>query len=233
MTGLLPETRQHPRKKGKLAGFTLVELLVVMAVLIILIGAAMPALSSLLRSEQLDQAAAYIPGELDHARQYAVAHNTYTWVAFYQDTSATGNYTLYVATIASTDGTDPSNDFANTALTLPSTQLTVVDRFAAFPQLSLKQAGANTWSTLPAAAGNVSSLASVQFTLPVPAKGTTEIFTQAVQFNPAGEARVVADLSDLVELGLRPIKGGTTEDTVNMAVIRIAGMTGQTRLYRP
>jgi prepilin-type N-terminal cleavage/methylation domain-containing protein len=223
----------NPSRASK--GFTLVELLVVMAIITLLAALAGPGIIAMVKAPKIDQAVTSCTSALEWARQYAVANNTYTWVAFYQDnTDATGSK-VYIAILASADGTDPTAGFTVTG-TVPAANYNLLYKITAFPQISLESAGANTWSGLSTPTPTPSSLANnvVNFSLNVPAKGASEQFNQVLQFSPAGEARVSSGLVSLIELGLSPVKGPSNSlDTHNVAVLRVAGMTGQATLYRP
>lgn len=63
-----------------LRGFTLVEMLVVIAIMSILITAAGPALDKLTSSHSPASVATTLTGQLERARSHAMAKNTYVWV---------------------------------------------------------------------------------------------------------------------------------------------------------
>jgi len=214
----------------RVSAFTILELLTVIGIMALVSVASMPAVSALTKSSKINQAMSQITSTLEQARQYAVANNTYTWVAFHQDSTAQEGSKVYVAALGSRDGTDPTDGFTSGG-SVDMTRVTPLTRNTSFAQVQLKQPGANSWPDLP----NVpaSQLAeSVSFRMNIPGKGETA-FNQVVQFTPAGEARVSPGLPSVIELGLRPELGGSVTDANNIAVIRIAGMTGQTRLLRP
>ncbi len=217
-------------------GFTLVELLAVLAIMGLLAAVAMPSFTAMVvNAPKIDQAMASCGSALEQARQYAVANNTYTWVAFYQDTSDATGSKIYTAVLASTDGTDPTNGFTVTGI-VSAGNYVQVSKIASFPQIALESAGINSWIGLSTLTPTPSSLASnvVSFNLNVPAKGTVETFNQVVQFSPAGEARISSGLVSVIELDLNPVKGPSNSlDRHNIAVIRLSGMTGQVTLYRP
>jgi prepilin-type N-terminal cleavage/methylation domain-containing protein len=216
-------------------GFSLIELLTVITITIILTSLCIPELSGLVRASRIDEAVTNCTSALERARQYAVANNTYTWVAFYQDTTDPTGNKVYLATLASTDGTDPTNGFT-VAGPVPASDYILVSKITAFPQMAIEKAGANSWSGLPTITPAPSSLASnvVSFNLNVPPKGAVETFNQVLQFSPAGEARISSGIVSLIEMGLSPVRGANNAlDTKNVAVIRLAGTTGQATLYRP
>jgi Tfp pilus assembly protein FimT len=225
----LPISPSGPVKR-RVSAFTILELLTVIGIMALVSVASMPAVSALTKSSKINQAMSQITSTLEQARQYAVANNTYTWVAFYQDSTAQEGSEVYVATLGSRDGTDPTDGFT-TGGNVDMSRVIPLNRNASFAQVQLKQPGANSWPALPSV--TASQLAgNVTFRINIPGKGETS-FDQVIQFTPAGEARVSPGLPSVIELGLRPELGGNVADANNIAVIRVAGMTGQTRLFRP
>src|SRR5437899_11469206 len=67
------------------AGFTLVELLIVIGIIAVLLVLIAPAFTTIKSAGDVTSAAYTIKGVLDTARTYAKANNTYTWVGFYEE----------------------------------------------------------------------------------------------------------------------------------------------------
>jgi prepilin-type N-terminal cleavage/methylation domain-containing protein len=67
------------------AGFTLLELLIVIGIIAVLLVLIAPAFTSLKSAGDVTAAAYTIKGVLDTARTHAKANNTYTWVGFYEE----------------------------------------------------------------------------------------------------------------------------------------------------
>jgi len=94
--------------------FTLVEMLVVIAVVVTLMVLVVPAFTSLKSAGNITTAAYTIKGVLEQARTYAMANNTYTWVGFYEEDASipSGGATstpygrLVLSAVASMDGTN-------------------------------------------------------------------------------------------------------------------------------
>jgi len=101
--------------------FTLLELLIVVAILSLLIAIVAPVFTSLKSSNDVTSAAYTIRDVLQAARSYAKANNTYAWVGFYEEngaisstspTATPGNGRLVMSIVASKDGTtvyDPNS----------------------------------------------------------------------------------------------------------------------------
>lgn len=224
--------------------FTLVEMLVVISIVALLTAIAAPALMGPTSSGRMNQNLLELSGLLEQARQYAIAQNTYVWVAFAPQTDKTGMKTLSVALVASNDGTDPArpSSWANSSYgAVPSAQFGLVSKIITLHQISLSDAGTFGTSVMPSLpatpapisgpANNVASNANGFFNLQIPGTSSPQAFTEAVQFTPTGEVRNGSNPVDLVELDWQPQKG-TSVDTNNVAVIRVNGLTGESVIYR-
>ncbi len=72
-------------------GFTLAELLVVIALIGIMFAIALPALTNITGATKLDAAANAVHSATKMARQYAIAHNQPTYLVFHDAQTATGS----------------------------------------------------------------------------------------------------------------------------------------------
>jgi len=92
--------------------FTLVELVVVIAIISVLTALLVPAFTNLKGANDLTNAAYTIKGVLEQARTYARVNNTYAWVGFYEENGSiastnpptAGSGRLVLSSIASVDG---------------------------------------------------------------------------------------------------------------------------------
>ncbi len=227
-----------PSTSGNRAAFTLLELLTVMAIVAILAGASLPAISSLSRANNLNGSLSELAGMLSQARQYAVAQRTYVWVAMRENTDDPKEPSIDVALMASKTGMQPSSPWAAQG-SVPSDTISLLTRPKTLKQVRLEEAGTFTRqniSDLPAqpqtGVDNSPSDGSATFAVRLPGTPGTVNFDRVIQFLPDGEARVADSPIDVIEMGLRSMRGSVADQN-NIAVLRINGLTGQTRVYRP
>jgi prepilin-type N-terminal cleavage/methylation domain-containing protein len=136
------------------AGFTLLELLIVIGIIALLLVLIAPAFTSLKSAGDVTSAAYTIKGVLDTARTYAKANNTYTWVGFYeedvsqpspaqaQDPRCTGCVgRLVMSVVASKDGTnlgaDPNSNLTGTENFIDATKLFPVTKLVKIDNVHL------------------------------------------------------------------------------------------------
>ena len=200
------------------AGFTLLELLIVVGIIGLLLVLIAPAFTTIKGSTDVTSAAYTIKGALDTARTYAKANNTYTWVNFTGSigTNVTGQ--VQVTTIASTYGI-ANRDFVTTVgktITLSNTH--VGDPGA-------RQSNQSEFETRP--------LPGYQLGVNSP--------SQCIQFSPRGEAAVLygAGVSPAVEVGVLPTHGNSLAVVANgpvllgnIAAIQVGGFGGNVKVYQ-
>lgn len=87
------------------AGFTLVEMLVVIAIIGVLTAMITPSLPAILDSKSVERAAAEVSGVLETSRAEAMAKRTYVHVVFANATNEQRNSEIRIGALASMDGT--------------------------------------------------------------------------------------------------------------------------------
>jgi type II secretory pathway pseudopilin PulG len=231
----------------------LIELLTVIGIMTVLAALALPAFTSLASAGSMTSASYTISGAIQSARAYAMAHDTYTWLGFYEEdgsrgstnpaTSGTGRVILSM--VASTDGTMAYT----TSGTFTPTSLVQVNELMRIPNVHLNifANGNGTGSTFsarpPVTAANghigISPLPSgalPSFQYPVGGTGTPQYtFTQVLQFSPRGEVLVsnmAGVITPLIEVGLQPTRGKTISSIPNFVALQISGISGNVILYR-
>ncbi len=227
-----------PLRLSRLA-FSMVELLVVICLIAMLAVASLPALTSLNRSGLVTQTATSVASQLEQAREYAVAQNTYVWVGFYQDTT---NLKMSMVIAASNDGTDLTESTPDLGL-IPNASVSLIHRVETFKQVELKEAGDTSLRSLfdqpPNPASNMeNALCSngMAFSVKIPGSTSTSPvrFTRMLQFTPNGGVRNQTGRAiNLVEFGLQSKVAAQDKSSRNVVVVRINGFTGMTQVYRP
>lgn len=221
-------------------GFTLVELLTVLAIISILVGTTFSAFSTV-TSRSFASQSAQMADLLERAREYAVANDTYTWAAFYTTSATTAQPAqVYLALVVSVDGTSQiledggalgSTMVWPTSATDPA-KYQLLDKVASFPQVNLSDSATYAISSVPVVS-QVSNMTSStpSFTVAIPSLGNA-VFSRCIEFTPSGEAKVQAAPTQAIEFDLCQLHGTVASKTM-ISVIRINGFTGQAQVYQP
>jgi prepilin-type N-terminal cleavage/methylation domain-containing protein len=239
--------------------FTLLELLIVIAIIAVLLVLIAPAFTGIKSAGDVTNAAYTIKGVLDTARTYAKANNTYVWVGFYEenvsnpaspnsDTPAVGR--VVISTVASKDGTR-IYDLSNPG-SIDPTKLIQVGKLTKLENVHLwthtdtpsPTGGPTPFDNRPNVplaycigdASPTGSTTPFQYPVGNPVPGAQYSFVKVVQFSPRGEARINNDSNSpqtAAEIATQPTHG-TTVDTnnPNLAAVQFTGISGDVRIYR-
>ena len=251
--------RSLPAAAGPLiSGFTLIEMMVVIAIIAILMALITPAFTSLKSASDITSAAYTVQGVLDQARTYAQANNTYTWVGFFEENvsnpspnSATPKFgRIVMSIVASKDGTivyDPSNPAKiDTTKLIQVGKLIKIEEAHLWTHTDSPSGAGSTYDTRPNVtaiycigdASPPTSLTPFQYPVGNPEPAAQYTFVKAIQFSPGGEARInnstsTYSLQTTAEIALRPTHG-TTVDTIgpNPVAIQFTGVAANVKIYR-
>jgi len=192
---------KQPRKR--LGGFSLIELLSVVAILSLLATAVVPAVSDIMASSRRTQYLTDLSSLLESARQYAVSKNTYVWVAF--NDPSDGKTPLCARMVASRDGLSQGygeDGWSKSSFDVPSANYATVSRLVTLGDFTLT-------------ADPDSDLAKTP-TFNITGGRQTPSLTRCIQFTPSGEAKIDSGIQGNITLKTKASYGkmAKVEDTV-------------------
>jgi type II secretory pathway pseudopilin PulG len=207
----------------KREGFSLIELLIVLNILIYFFWMVAPMLSSILTGQGVSEAAFELSSAVERARNEAVTRKTYVWLGIQEEVQE-GNLGLRIGTVCSKDGTANTN--AANLMPLGATVL--------IPKVGLVGIGSAT-----AVAPTASAVDLLDFTGGTKFQIGKNSFVQGrtVTFMPLGEAATNAvptaasGFNPLLMLVLRQTHG-TNLFPGNDVILAIDGSVGTPTLYR-
>jgi prepilin-type N-terminal cleavage/methylation domain-containing protein len=210
-------------------GFSLVEMLTVMALVAILSTAAVTSLTGMGSASRLGAAATSVASFLEQARTYAVTQNTYVYVGFLLPASGTpsGEIEMKLLAAASRDGSSVLPAGGTLDLQSANSPAIVIGKPLLIGKISMDTNGTYDPPIPRPAATSLGSAdrPSADGTL----KSGAQTFGNVLAFTPGGEVILSnGTLSQRYEIGLEY----AGKDS-RAAVVQIAGLSGQTRVYQP
>ena len=228
-------------------GFTLTELMAVIAIVVILTGAATPVVSFFSGRQRYLDATTTFSIAFQQAQQQAITRDTYTWVAF--DNLSSGS--LAIATLISQTGVPPTSSGLDTTAANATVRLLAPPVVISGVNVQASAPNAGSFTHLPVTQTAPSSPQSSNIPVTVQLIGVpgSSTLNWVVQFNPRGEATVVpksgsgAGLGEAtppspveaINVAVVPGAAGTSSAAQNAqsSILWINGLSGKTDLYQP
>jgi prepilin-type N-terminal cleavage/methylation domain-containing protein len=205
------------------SGFSLIELLVVVAILAILAVGLVPAFQSLRGAGLVGSDVVEISDLIESARYHAITKNTYVYFGAKQDADSRSGFTIVVA--ASRDGTRP--------LAFNDDSIVVVARPRKIQNLKLETVTDFSGNLNRSSDDRVVNFSTVDgfANLDLAIGTASQHFNKVIEFDPQGVARFQSpdSFANVVEIPLKPIVG----DTRNPAVLQLNAMSGMVTIFRP
>jgi len=214
--------------------FTLIELLTVISVVALLGTLTIPIVSNAAMGGKFNKALIDLSGALERAQAYAVANNTYTFVAF---TEPDADGRISVGLFGSRDGSAgvPNLSTAGDTYAIVDARSATEGSLVALDHLTVLE-GVKLQDDQPAGNGLSLKAASAWSQNGAKFSFRGQTFTRALQFTPTGEARVSSLLPEIVRVIAVPLKGdarGALTDAAGASAIQVFGLTGLVNVERP
>ena len=215
--------------RGRARGFTLVEMLLVMAVIVVLLALIVPSTISLLRGSQVGQGGEVVVSQLELARQTALARNRSVQVRVCRPVNGqfTGMMPLFAAPATNTDGSVKMS--ASGTVTTVYTQ---VGKPVSLPNAVIIDAGSKLSTLL-----NPNGVTPTSATSADPVWGSlgTNYQYVAFQFRPDGSTDLATSTSTPWFLTVHNATDGDALDTppTNYCTIQIDPYNGHIQEFRP
>jgi prepilin-type N-terminal cleavage/methylation domain-containing protein len=213
-------------KQRRRGGFTIIELLTVVSIMVVISTATISVVPSLLQSNRFTQNVILVSALFDQARQHAITNNTYVWVAFTDLPTANPSEGAWVVVLESKEGVDAFQWNSGSVKLSDYPQMGLLGKVRNLSDLNISSSSGTSYSWLPTVS---SSGTPAPINLTVPFAGKNLVFKKAIQFTPTGEAKIAATTTPYVDM---EIERATQETSPNIAVLRVAGITGKTTVFR-
>ena len=213
---LPPKDLIVPRRR---AGFTLVEMLVVIAIISILLTGAGPVFDSLATSQSPAAAASVISGQLERARSHAITKNTYVWVRLGKVAEEPNDF--FIGVYESLDGSDQVTATTKGIWSAPR-----------LPNFNLSNSLNSSFVRPVVPSANQANVASwVRFSPSGEARIIPALATESqIKLKPPTAPGTVARWT---EFGLQATRRGQVaeSDKKNVAAVQLNGLTGQALVF--
>jgi prepilin-type N-terminal cleavage/methylation domain-containing protein len=237
----VPRMFPAPKPRTSVSGFTLIELVMVMAIMLMVLGFAAPSVVGILKGKKIEQALSTVTGVLEQARMDAATQNTYLWTGFMNVAardSKSGVDELWMMTFRGRSGENRIPTNAEDVLPVSTLQ-----RVEGVNMVEVDKLPDRVKALLPVTYKDVASSPKSQAKLTwkgTAATGTRE-FDRILLFTPRGEA--LWETGSPKELPLsepnfvvglsRTQNGNVAPNEKDMAVVLVAGVTGRVSVGRP
>lgn len=238
-----PLLKSFRRRAGRAAGFTLVELLVVISLILLLAGITTGLSPRASQTAVFNKNLITMANLLEQARQAAVTYQSHVYVGYLTlaeadaQLPATDKPGTYAAAFISVDGADALRSASQAEV--QGDNLRFLGRVHKLPSLAFADqlpADNALASTLdPATVSKPGTVWSLR--AKVGGRSALTTFNRVIKFTPQGSVRIDNAPVEAVELILLPSRGAgsavTGNDTAQAGVIRINGLTGKVDVYQP
>ena len=230
-----------PKARASVSGFTLIELVMVMAIMLMVLGFAAPSVVGILKGKKIEQALSSVTGVLEQARMDATTQNAYLWTGFLNvaaKDSKSGVDELWMMTFRGRSGESRIPATAEDVLPVSALQ-----RVEGVNMVEATKLPDRVKALLPSTYKDVAAAAKSE--KPLVWKGTVasgaKEFDRILLFTPRGEAlwetgsQAALPLSEPhFVVGLARTQNGTVApNEKDMAIVLVAGVTGRVSVGRP